>query len=64
MKTKIGAKRLYNRASPAYGFADYISFRNERKKQSKSARDTDRRYFGNKVRRMLKRILSNEEVHN
>lgn len=29
MKTKIGAKRLYNRAHPKYEFEDHLSWRHD-----------------------------------
>lgn len=54
---KIGAKRLYNHAHTSYGFEEHLMFRKYQKRNNKTAKDRERRYFGKKVRRMLKKVF-------
>ena len=60
---KIGAKRLYNHAHPSYEFEEHLMFRQDQKRNHKTAKDRERRYFGKKVRRMLKKFF-HEEIRN
>lgn len=59
-KVKIGAKRLYNRAHPKYEFEDHLFCRHNQKRNHKTAKDRERKFFCKKVRRMLKKQLDKE----
>lgn len=60
VKTKIGAKRLYNRAHPKFFFEEHLSWRHLQKRYHKTAKDRKRKFFCKKVRRMLKKQLDKE----